>query len=145
MGRGSHTESFAHARRPLSACRTLVRPVGLPIKTEEGLQLAQDAPPCGVGALYATDTTHSVDQGNQFPSVFLHRKDETTSLWLIRGGQLKLREALTSTRGTRSRSHHPSGFDCPTSRTQWRPASRLQRRFRCGTCVRQRDWMCSRK
>ena len=92
MGRGSHTESFAHARRPLSACRTLVRPVGLPIETEEGLQLAQDAPPCGVGALYATDTTHSVDQGNQFPSVFLHRKDETTWLWLIRGGQLKLRK-----------------------------------------------------
>ena len=92
MGRGSHTESFAHARRPLSACRTLVRPVGLPIETEEGLQLAQDAPPCGVGALYATDTTHSVDQGNQFPSVFLHRKDETTCLWLIRGGQLKLRK-----------------------------------------------------
>ena len=80
MGRGSHTESFAHARRPLSACRTLVRPVGLPIETEEGLQLAQDAPPCGVGALYATDTTHSVDQGNQFPSVFLHREDETTCL-----------------------------------------------------------------
>ena len=92
MGRGSHTESFAHARRPLSACRTLVSPVGLPIKTEEGLQLAQDAPPCGVGALYATDTTHSVDQGNQFPSVFLHRKDETTCLWLIRSGQLTLRK-----------------------------------------------------